>query len=229
MNAYQVETLKRFNVVVKGEGEYIRNCPRCNDQLVYSSFTGVVHACKARQFCTTCKYLDQHKMGEMQKEADGFWSRKCPTCVRRILHRDRKYCGSAILHKTPCKSCTSTIIKSLPKGVWVDFSVGLFGKNHCMNCPKCNKIIYESRSVIVNRYKRKSVCGTCSQRVGNVYTKAQRKVISGKVSTHAKNRWANPEFKARMSPIFSKAAYKRWANPEYRAKMMAPHLTPGND
>src|ERR1700722_9381157 len=52
------------------------------------------------------------------------------------------------------------------------------------------------------------------------------KTVKKKISRAAKKRWANPDFRKRLSKVMSEGAKKRWADPVKRAALLKVQRSP---
>ena len=94
---------------------WCRKCPNCFSSLTYSSFGHCQIAYTREDKCSKCFRSENNKStelliksGDIWKNKNNTWGRKCPQCSTNLSHSKKNRCLYSNKHKIVCLSCSKS-------------------------------------------------------------------------------------------------------------------------
>ena len=155
---------------------YERNCPRCDDLIVYKSYSGVYNANKNNTNCTQCTIEVAAKKrsktwAKRRKERGPVeYSKNCPRCGEKQIYSSRTSLANAKKADSMCMECAKLHVSERITEMYASGELVSNGKGevsspdseHFRHCPRCNERIGYCSKYSRNRAdKNNSLCQSC--------------------------------------------------------------------
>jgi hypothetical protein len=125
----------------------IRNCPKCNDVILYKSKYTAKYAELYNKLCRSCN--SKRKKSNKKKE----WNRKCPNCKTSLYYNSKYDCEYADKKQSLCSSCAGKISHPLT----------IPEPPYLKNCPKCKETMkYTRYDSLQSSVQKNRACNKCN-------------------------------------------------------------------
>lgn len=216
-------------------GSWSKFCPQCKSVIDYTGVSDrrMKDVCRKAYIkqcvCVKCRGANQQGV-ELKLPPDGVWKndkmqwcRICPKCSKIVIHKGKRAasvkskCILAHTQNRPCKICSITEEKDLPKGIWNE------NQYWCRKCPRCDKVIEYNgewaKYICVKGLFTKRLCKLCCGETSSERQTGQKRSVEwckniGDSKRGVKNPWFGKKRSAEFCRVVSEAN-KGEKNPWY--------------
>lgn len=124
-----------------------KNCPKCENEQVYTSKYTLKNAISGNKLCNSCRTLERKIIVPVSG-----WNKSCPTCGQNQSYSCKSALTLSLKENRICNSCRGNSLKTRPsKENW---------KRICNGCNK--EIIYKSVKSYLHCQRHNSKCRKCA-------------------------------------------------------------------
>lgn len=154
--------------------EYKRNCPICNQEIVYKSYSGYYNANRNNSNCKDCyiRIAGKSRSRTWAKRREGnVYKRNCPECGKEIVYSSVRTWRQAENNDSKCRKCYSKTISETLKEKFASGEIKIVPvskdfrerKKYWKLCPNCqNKQWYTRKNTRDNAQKQNTICNSCA-------------------------------------------------------------------